>query len=200
MAPRYSPAPLPRRQKVVAAAVAGLVALSLAMSFAAVPLYRVFCKATGFGGTTQRAEAAPTRQGRRALAVRFDANVAPGLAWSFEPETPEVTLRTGETATVYFRVTNHADHETVGEAQYNVTPDVAGLYFTKVACFCFSQQRLAAHETAEWPVVFYLDTTLEADETMAKIDTLTLSYTFFAPKGVAKPVAAATPARVAPRL
>ena len=194
------PESFPRRQRIVAFCAAAGVMLSLGMSFAAVPLYRVFCQATGFGGTTQRAEAAPTRLGQRSLAVRFDGNVAPGLPWSFAPDTPQVTLRTGDTATVYFTVTNRSDRATVGEAQFNVTPDVAGLYFVKIACFCFSQQTLKPHETAEWPVVFYLDPKLEADETMARIDTLTLSYTFFAPKNVVKPLAAAESAKAEPRL
>lgn len=182
-----------RRRILVPAGVVCGVALSLGMSFAAVPLYRVFCQATGFGGTTQRAEQAATHRGKRSIAVRFDANVAPGLPWRFEPEVPEVTLRTGETATVYFKTTNTADRETVAEAQYNVTPDVAGLYFDKIACFCFSQQRLGPHETLEMPVVFFLNPALEEDETMDGIETLTLSYTFFAPKTASRPVAAAEP-------
>lgn len=183
-----------RRRTLVAAAVVCGVGLSLGMSFAAVPLYRVFCQATGFGGTTQRAEQAATHRGKRTVAVRFDANVAPGLPWRFEPEVPEVSLRTGETATVYFKTTNTSDRATVAEAQYNVTPDVAGLYFDKIACFCFSQQHLGPHETLEMPVVFFLNPALEDDETMDGIDTLTLSYTFFAPKTGSRPVAAADPA------
>lgn len=182
-----------RHRTLVPLAVVCGVALSLGMSFAAVPLYRVFCQATGFGGTTQRAEQGATHRGKRSIAVRFDANVAPGLPWRFEPEVPEVTLRTGETATVYFKTTNTADHETVAEAKYNVTPDVAGLYFDKIACFCFNQQRLKAHETVEMPVVFFLNPALEDDETMDGVDTLTLSYTFFAPKTGRRPVATAEP-------
>ena len=185
-----------RRRALVAASVVCGVALSLGMSFAAVPLYRVFCQATGFGGTTQRAEQAAAHRGHRTIAVRFDANVAPGLPWRFEPEVPEVSLRTGETATVSFKTTNMSDHETVAEAKYNVTPDVAGLYFDKIACFCFNQQRLGPHETVEMPVVFFLDPSLEDDETMDGIDTLTLSYTFFAPKTGSRPLAAADPVTV----
>lgn len=188
-----SPEARRRRRVLVPTAVVVGVALSLGMSFAAVPLYRAFCQATGFGGTTQRADGAATHRGKRSIAVRFDANVAPGLPWRFEPEVPEVTLRTGETATVYFKTTNTADHETVAEARYNVTPDVAGLYFDKIACFCFNQQHLAARETVEMPVVFFLNPALEEDETMDGIDTLTLSYTFFAPKTGSRPVAAAEP-------
>ena len=185
---------------MIAGGVVVAVGCSLAMSFAAVPLYRMFCQATGFGGTTQRAAAAAIRTGRRDLAVRFDANVAPGLPWRFEPETPEVTLRTGQTATVYFKVTNESDRATAAEAQYNVTPDVAGLYFDKIACFCFSQQHLGPRETVEMPVVFFLDPDLENDETMACVDTLTLSYTFFAPPGATRPLAAAGSAASRPKL
>ncbi len=189
-----------RRRTLIASGVVAAVAFSLGMSFAAVPLYRVFCQATGFAGTTQRAEAASTRRGARTIAVRFDANVAPGLPWSFEPETPEINLRTGETATVYFKVTNRSARPTLAEAQYNVTPDVAGAYFDKIACFCFSQQHLGPNQTAEMPVVFFLNPALEEDETMAKIDTLTLSYTFFAPAAGGRPVATAEPTSAKPKL
>lgn len=201
MADATVPPGLHRRRRIIAGGVVVAVGCSLGMSFAAVPLYRMFCQATGFGGTTQRAEAAATHRGQRSIAVRFDANVAPGLPWRFEPETPELTLRTGETATVYFKVANQSDRPTVAEAQYNVTPDVAGLYFDKIACFCFAQQHLGPHETAEMPVVFFLDPDLEKDETMAGVDTLTLSYTFFAPpKSTARPVAAAEPRTGTPKL
>ena len=165
------------------ALLAGVVVLGmLGLSFAAVPLYKAFCQATGFGGTTQVAEKAPTKPGTRKLVVRFDNNVASGLPWHFEPETPSVTLRTGETATVFYKVTNLSDRPTAGLASYNVSPDQAGSYFNKLACFCFSEQHLGPHETAEWPVVFFLDPALETDETMANVGGVTLSYTFFAVK------------------
>ena len=171
-----------RSRKISAFTAVGAAALMLGLSFAAVPLYRAFCAATGYGGATQRAESAPATKGQRTLAVRFDANVGGGLPWRFEPETPQVSVRTGETATVFYRVTNESDHEITATAAYNVTPDQAGAFFTKISCFCFSEQKLAAHETAEWPVVFFLDPALEKDETMARVDGVTLSYTFFASK------------------
>jgi cytochrome c oxidase assembly protein subunit 11 len=152
------------------------------LSFAAVPLYRLFCAATGYGGTPQVVGVAPSEPGKRVLTVRFDANVAPGLPWSFAPETPSVSLRTGETKTVFYKVTNSADHPVAAIAAYNVSPDQAGGYFDKLACFCFSEQTLQAHETAEWPVVFFLDPALEQDETMKGVGAITLSYTFFASK------------------
>lgn len=155
----------------------------LALSFASVPLYRAFCAATGFGGATQVAKQSPTKRGERDLIVRFDANVARELPWRFEPETAKLSLRTGETKTVFYRVANLSDHETKGQAAYNVSPDQAGVYFNKIACFCFTEQRLGPHESAEWPVVFFLDPALESDPSMQKVEEVTLSYSFFAVKG-----------------
>jgi cytochrome c oxidase assembly protein subunit 11 len=173
-------------QRKTAAALAVVAGLMLGASFAAVPLYRLFCAATGYGGTTQSASRAPDARGVRKIAVRFDANVAPGLAWRFEPETPEILLRPGETATVFFRAANLSDRATEGVARFNVAPDQAGAWFDKLKCFCFDGQKLGPHETAEWPVVFFLDPKLEQDETMAAVDAITLSYTFFAPPGATK--------------
>jgi cytochrome c oxidase assembly protein subunit 11 len=177
-------------RRVALPLIAGSFAM-LALTFASVPLYRMFCAATGFGGTTQVAIQNAERQGERVLNVRFDSNVAKDLPWRFEPEVSKISLRTGQTATVYYKVANLADHETRGVAAYNVSPDQAGAFFKKLACFCFSEQRLAAHETAEWPVVFFLDPALESDETMQGVQEVTLSYSFFAVKG-ANPAAAKT--------
>jgi cytochrome c oxidase assembly protein subunit 11 len=174
------PANPPRNSASIALLVAGLAGLMLAASFIAVPLYKAFCQATGYAGTTQVATAAPATHGTRKLTVHFDANSGGGLPWRFEPETPSVQLRTGESTMVYYRVTNLADRPITGRASYNVTPDAAGAYFDKIACFCFSEQHLAAHETAEWPVVFFLDPALEKDATMRNVEAVTLSYTFFA--------------------
>jgi cytochrome c oxidase assembly protein subunit 11 len=155
----------------------------LAASFAAVPLYRLFCATTGFGGTTLVAVSAPEHRGSRDIVVRFDANVSPGLPWTFTPETTQVKLRTGELATVYYRVTNRSDQPNAAIAMYNVSPSTAGGYFNKVACFCFNEQKLAAGESLELPVVFFLDPALEQDESLAEVQSVTLSYTFFATKG-----------------
>lgn len=168
-----------RRSGLIAGGVVLAVAMMLGLSFAAVPLYRLFCTTTGFAGTTQVAKAAPSLRGKRDIVVRFDANVGRGLAWSFVPDTPQITLRTGQTATVFFKVTNRSDRETAAQAMYNVSPDVAGGYFDKISCFCFTKQRLGPHETADMPVVFFLDPALEKDKTMEAIDTVTLSYTFY---------------------
>ena len=188
--------PNARRGRIIAFSALGVVTLMLGASFAAVPLYRLFCAATGYGGTTQVGTSAPATQGQRRINVRFDTNISAGLPWRLEAETASVTVRTGETATVFFKVSNDSDHEVRAVASFNVSPDQAGSYFTKIACFCFDEQVLKARESAEWPVVFFLDPALEKDETMARVDGLTLSYTMFASKmapktgadaGVAKP-------------
>lgn len=155
----------------------------LTLSFASVPLYRAFCAATGFGGTPQTSAAAgPTKPGERVLTVRFNSNVARDLPWRFEPEVAKISLRTGETKTVYYKVANLSDHETSGQAAYNVTPGQAGAFFVKVACFCFEEKRLDARQAEEWPVVFYLDPALEQEEGMRRVEEITLSYSFFATK------------------
>ena len=184
-----------------AIAVLGMAAVMLGLAYAAVPLYRVFCRATGYGGTPQVASAGAATRGVRTLNVRFDANVAPGLPWRFEPETPQMTVRTGQTVTAFFKVRNTAPRDTAANAQYNITPDIGGFYFNKIACFCFDEQRLGPNETAELPVVFFLDPKLESDPTMRSVDSLTLSYTFFAAKpGASAAGKAASAAPVSPKL
>jgi cytochrome c oxidase assembly protein subunit 11 len=185
----------PRRQRLVAACVVAAVGAMLGLSYAAVPLYRMFCAATGFGGTTQVAEAAPSQHGTRKLTVSFDTNVAAGLGWTFVPETRRVSIVAGETATVFFKVTNLLDRETIARAAYNVSPDISGAYFDKITCFCFTEQRLGPHETVEMPVVFFLDPALEKDRDMANIAEITLSYTFFPVKALSPAVAKADPAK-----
>jgi len=180
-APQLRPMPQ-RSNRLPAVITVGVASLMLGMSFAAVPLYRMFCSMTGYGGTTQRVVSAPSAPGERTLTVRFDSNVAGGLPWAFEPETKQITLRTGETKTVFYRVTNLTDRAISATATYNVTPDQAGPFFDKLNCFCFSEQTLGPKETAEWPVVFFLDPALEKDDAMKRVDQLTLSYTFFESK------------------
>jgi cytochrome c oxidase assembly protein subunit 11 len=170
------------RNRIIVLAVMATVAGMTGLSFAAVPLYKIFCQTTGYGGTTQRAEQAPTTRGKRVLNVRFDTNVAPGLPWTFQPEQASIDLRTGDTATVFFRVKNNSNQPTAAVASYNVSPDQSGSYFNKISCFCFSEQKLGPGESAELPVVFYLDPSLETDETMRDVGGLTLSYTYFASK------------------
>jgi cytochrome c oxidase assembly protein subunit 11 len=178
------------RQGLVAFAVLFVAVGMLGMSFAAIPLYRAFCAATGFAGTTQVRRVAPKEEGKRFITVHLDANVGLGLALDFAPEVRQVTLRTGHTTTVFFKVTNNSDHVQAARAVYNVSPGQTGAYFDKLACFCFSEQHFAPHQTVEMPVVFFLDPALEKDETMNGIDEITLSYTFY-PAHDAVPVNAA---------
>lgn len=168
----------------------------LGLSYAAVPFYALFCRATGYEGTPQRVEADGGGLGTRVLRVAFDANVAPGLALRLEPETDAIHLRAGKAATVFFRAENRSDRELIARAVFNVTPEVAGAWFDKIQCFCFSEQRLAPHETAEWPVVFFLDPKLETDPSMDRVDSITLSYTLFA--APATPDTAGAPRRAGP--
>jgi cytochrome c oxidase assembly protein subunit 11 len=182
----------------VALAIVGVVAGMAGLSFAAAPLYQIFCRVTGYGGTTQVATQGSMTRGERTLTVRMDANVGTGLPWTFEPETPVLKVRTGETQTVFFKVANRSNRPWTATATYNVSPDQSGLYFNKISCFCFSEQTLGPGETAEWPVVFYLDPALEKDEIMAGVEGVTLSYTFFASKK--PPVARADAGTDKPRL
>ncbi|MGA2492758.1 MAG: cytochrome c oxidase assembly protein [Roseiarcus sp.] len=186
------------RNRRVATIVVSVAVAMVGAAYAAVPLYAAFCKASGYGGTTQVARAAPAARGARTLSVSFDANVAPGLDWTFEPESATIALRTGATATVYFRVHNRSARETAAVAVFNVAPEVAGAWFDKVSCFCFSEQHLGPNETAELPVVFFLDPRLEQDHTMNDVAAITLSYTLFAASDAAKPVALAPQAGGAP--
>ncbi len=196
--PKPDPA---RRNRRVAIALAAIPVAMVGAAYAAVPLYAAFCKATGYGGTTQVARVAPAARGVRTLSDSIDATVAPGLDWSFEPETPTIALRTGATATVYFRVHNRSARATAAVAVFNVTPEASGAWFDKVSCFCFSEQHLGPNETAELPVVFFLDPRLEQYHTINDDAAITLSYTMFAASDAAKPVALAPQAGgAAPRL
>lgn len=180
--------PLPyRRQGLVPLLAVAASLFMLAASFAAVPLYRLFCAATGFAGTTLVAERAPSTRGARDVVVRFDANVAPGLRWKFIPETTEVKLRTGEPITVFFKATNLTDQPSTALPAYNVSPDTAGAYFNKISCFCFEEQTLGPNQSLELPVAFFLDPALETDRSMAEVQSITLSYTLFAAKGDQNP-------------
>jgi cytochrome c oxidase assembly protein subunit 11 len=197
-APPNRPLESARRNQRVATIVVAVAVAMVGAAYAAVPLYAAFCKATGYGGTTQLARVAPAARGARTLSVSFDANVAPGLDWTFEPESPTIVLRTGATATVYFRVHNRSTRETAAVAVFNVAPENSGAWFDKVSCFCFSEQHLGPNETAELPVVFFLDPRLEQDYTMNDVAAITLSYTLFAANDAAKPVALAPQAGGAP--
>ncbi len=177
----FTPRNQSHNRRIASFVVGGVFAMT-GLSYASVPLYRMFCAATGYNGTVQVAAGASAIKGNRTMTVRFDTNVAPGLPWSFEPEIASVEARAGETLTVFFKVHNKSGHQTAASALYNVTPDVSGAYFNKLACFCFNEQKLAANESAEFPVVFFLDPALEQDADMKRVESITLSYTFFASK------------------
>ena len=191
------PAPRRRRDVLVAAACGAFVALMVGASYAAVPFYNWFCRTTGFAGTTQVASVAPAGMLDRKITVRFDANIAPGLPWRFAPEVNSVDLHIGEVATVYYDVVNTSARATEAQAGYNVTPPTVGAYFTKINCFCFTQQRLAPGEKRQMAVVFYVDPALVKDSDQDDLNTITLSYTFYpAPVEPARPAggSAALPA------
>ncbi|NGO55162.1 cytochrome c oxidase assembly protein [Mesorhizobium camelthorni] len=166
-----------KRKRRTAAALAGLALAMVGLSFAAVPLYRLFCQVTGYGGTTQVAEAAPTPSERR-VAVRFDANVAAGMPWAFEAPKP-VELALGESGLVAYKARNPTSRPILGTATYNVVPAKAGVYFNKVQCFCFTEQLLMPGEEKEFPVTFFVDPAIEGDPDLKGVTTITLSYTFF---------------------
>ena len=186
--------PLRRRKRGTAALLGGLVAVMVGLSFAAVPLYRIFCQATGFEGTTQRAAAAPAVVSSRVITVRFNADTDPGLPWSFAPKQTAITVKVGQQAMAFYRAQNNSPETVVGQAVYNVTPLKAGLYFDKIQCFCFSAQRLGPGESVDMPVVFFVNPDMLADRNMDDVDTITLSYTFYRDKDAEVPKATAAAA------
>jgi cytochrome c oxidase assembly protein subunit 11 len=168
-----------RRDLVVAGACGVFAAGMVAMAYAAVPLYDWFCRTTGFAGTPRVATAAPANRLDRKIIVRFDANVTGGLPWRFVPEKPFVEVRIGEVFTVNYLVTNESARETFGQASYNVSPPTVGAYFSKINCFCFTEQRLGPGEKREMPVVFFVEPDLVKDAEHDRLNTITLSYTMF---------------------
>ena len=152
------------------------------MAYASVPLYRLFCQVTGFGGTTQRVASAPNAAASdRIITVRFDATVG-DVPWAFEPAQLSVAARVGETELIAYRAHNAARQAVTGTATFNVTPSKAGQYFDKIQCFCFTEQTLQPGESAELPVSFFIDPAILQDRNLDDVDTITLSYTFFRTK------------------
>ncbi len=151
-----------------------------------VTLYRLFCSATGSGGFVQRVASDNAKLSARTITVFFNTDVAPGLPWRFVPVQRKVTVHLGQQAPVFFEAENRSDHDMVGHATFNVTPNKAGIYFKKIQCFCFTEERLPAHHKVEMPVVFFVDPKLGTDPSTRDVDQITLSYTFFPslrPKG-----------------
>jgi cytochrome c oxidase assembly protein subunit 11 len=174
-----------RRNRLIVTGLCGAAFAMGALSFASVPLYRLFCQVTGYGGTTQVADSVSGQVLDRTVRVRFVANTDAGLPWSFKAEQTEVEVRLGEPALIYFKATNNAKEPTAGQAVYNVTPDKVGLYFSKVQCFCFTEQIIQPGETVEFPVYFYVDAAMDAQPNLKDVQTITLSYTFYSQRSKA---------------
>ena len=160
-----------------AAILTCIVAAMVSLSFAAIPLYNMFCRVTGFAGTTSVAEKPSDTVLDRTIVVRFDASKDRDMPWDFRPMQREMTIRLGETGLAFFEATNPTDRPIAGQASYNVTPDIAGGYFTKIQCFCFTEQVLQPHERVEMPVTFYVDPDLIEDPQGNRVEVITLSYT-----------------------
>jgi cytochrome c oxidase assembly protein subunit 11 len=171
--------PLRRRDLAVAAACGLFVATMVGAAYAAVPFYNWFCRATGFQGTTQVATSGPASILERKITIRFDANVSGNLPWRFEPDLTSIEVRIGEVVTVGYTVVNESARETVGEASYNVTPPTVGAYFSKINCFCFTEQRLKPGEKRDMTVVFFVDPALVKDPDQDDLNSITLSYTMY---------------------
>ncbi|MEQ8602408.1 MAG: cytochrome c oxidase assembly protein [Marivibrio sp.] len=172
-----------KNRKTALAAAGGVVAM-VGLSFASVPLYDLFCRVTGFGGTTQ-VGAGSSEVIDREVTVRFDASVNKDLPWSFRPKQAPMTVKVGESHLAFYKAESLADHETLGTATFNVTPIKAGQYFVKIDCFCFTEQMLTPGQSIDMPVTFYVDPAIEEDPDLDDVNTITLSYTFFPKKGEA---------------
>ena len=167
------------RNGVVFAACFSVVAAMVGASYAAVPLYYIFCRATGYGGTPNRANAAPGFVASRVMTIRFDTNVDPQLPWSFYPEQRSVDVRVGENRLVFFRAVNNSKMPVTGHAAFNVQPDEAARYFTKIQCFCFTEQTLAPGQSVDMPVSFFVSPKILKDREVDPVSEMTLSYTFY---------------------
>jgi cytochrome c oxidase assembly protein subunit 11 len=186
-----------RRDRTVAIACLAFALGMVGAAYASVPLYRMFCQATGYGGTTQRAETAPNRVLDSVVTVRFDSNASPDVPWEFQPTEREMKVKLGEVRQTSYRVKNLSDRRVTAQATYGVTPDTAGSYFNKLECFCFTDQTLAPGETKDMPIIFFVDPAMIDAEELKDLPAITLSYTFFRAADE-KPVAeAAAPADVA---
>ncbi|MBM3571772.1 MAG: cytochrome c oxidase assembly protein [Alphaproteobacteria bacterium] len=159
--------------------LSGVVAGMVGLSFASVPLYRLFCQVTGYGGTTQRAERDAREVLERLVTVRFNAETARDMPWTFRPAQRQVEVKVGETNLALYRAENKSSQTITGTATFNVTPAKAGLYFSKIQCFCFDEQTLKPGEGVDMPVSFYVDPAIKNDRNLDDVKTITLSYTFF---------------------
>jgi cytochrome c oxidase assembly protein subunit 11 len=172
-----------RRNRATVGALLTVIAAMIGLTAASVPLYRLFCQVTGYGGTTQRASVAPDQQlADRLITVRFNASEAPDLGWEFRPLQASVTVHPGEEKVVVYRAVNLTKAPVTGTATYNVTPAKAGPYFDKLQCFCFTKQHLEPGQSADLSVSFFVDPDIASDPDTRDIDTITLSYTMFRAK------------------
>lgn len=179
-----------RRNAIVAFSCGAFFVGMIGMSYAAVPLYQMFCQITGYGGTTQRVTQYSDKILDRTIHIRFDANSSGALGWEFAPEQREIEIRIGETAQVAYMAKNLLSTPTAGRATFNVSPALAGAYFNKVECFCFTDTTLKPGEKLDMPVVFYIDPEIVNVPELANTKTITLSYTFF-PTDAEPPLAVA---------
>lgn len=168
-----------RANRIVALSCFTFFVAMIGVAYASVPLYEMFCKVTGYGGTTQRVDQMSDVVLDKTLNIRFDANVAGGLPWEFQPVQREVTVRIGETILVNYEARNVSDRPTTGRATFNVSPDLTGSYFNKVQCFCFTDTTLAPGETLLMPVMFFVDPDIVKEKDLKGLRSITLSYTFF---------------------
>jgi cytochrome c oxidase assembly protein subunit 11 len=199
MRPPARPRELASRMRRTAALCAALAAAMVGVAYASVPLYDLFCRITGYGGTPLAGTAPAGEVLERTITVRFDANVAAGLGWRFTPETPQVEIRLGEAQTVFYKVRNAGRAPTTGIATFNVEPGQAGAFFVKLQCFCYVEQTLKPGEEVESAVAFYIDPALARDPNVAGLSGITLSYTYF-PSRNGEPVATSSAAAGAPNL
>lgn len=170
---------LRRKNRNAALGVFGIVLCMTALAFASVPLYNLFCRITGYGGTTQVAQAAPDTVSERIITVRLNAETASSLPWEFAPEQRRVDVHPGQKALISYKAVNLAGAPVTGTAVYNVSPPKAGKYFKKIECFCFGEQLLEAGQEVAMPVLFFIDPKIDEDPGMKDVTTITLSYTFF---------------------
>ena len=170
---------LQKRNRRVALWAAGVVAGMIGLSYAAVPFYEMFCRVTGFGGTPVRVTEGAREIAARSMTVRFNASMHGQLPWKFVPLQTEVTVQLGEERVIWYRATNLSARPIVGTATYNVTPEIAGPFFNKLQCFCFTEQLLQAGESIDMPVSFFIDPEMANDRRYDGVRTVTLSYTFF---------------------
>jgi cytochrome c oxidase assembly protein subunit 11 len=171
-------------------------AAMVGLTYASVPLYRLFCQTTGYNGTVRRAEQAPGATSSRTIKIRFDANVAATLGWKFHPDQLEMKVKLGEQTLAHYVATNTTGASVTGSAIFNVTPESAGAYFNKIQCFCFTEQTLQPGQSTDLPVSFFVDPAIVNDPDTSSIDTITLSYTFYPvdkPKSVSQAAAPAAP-------